>query len=396
MGYVGGVISSPVSMSDVQSALGSTSTDLGTLCQHVNINMWAKFKPIYYSTVELLNNTVRAAQNYGITNIPTWTDIVKMAAFWFGDRASEQINTPECGYQPMYWEYKKPMGGASSPFRLADFSEYPISAGNLGYFHGAPAPIASSGVTNYTAAAGTSNVRILYTAGINSNPRCLQLSDLSYPGAQLSVNNMYFGVMLKKVGSSPVKYYAVTQTTTMSQLAQYGAWVDITWYSGDDGVYEIFPFCSNQPISFTSNLSGISANRFIAFLEKETIAIGTQIVTLPVVEATFSAYYDLSESTRNLYYYFMLDNTNYSGAVTFTYSIEVFNSSGTVIKTVTGRTGTAPASSYHNVSHVAIDMASQADLIRAYSLRLTVTPTGLANVGNSYAVCEVTNGPGRG
>ena len=397
MAYSNNIITPPVSISDVQNAIGSGSTDLGLLCKHVNINMWAKYKPIYYRQIGLLTNTARAQANYGIGNIPTWTgsngSIVKMAAFWFGDRASEQSNAPDCGYKPAYWEYRKPEGGEASPFRLADFSEYPVSANAYGYWHIAPAPIASSGITNYTVQAGTSLLRIQYVADTNNDPRCIHLSDLVYPGAQISVGSMYFGVMMKKVGTTT--YYAVTQTTTMSQLGTYNAWVDITWDRANDGTYEIFPFCSNQPISFTSNLSGVTADKFIALLEKETVGIGTSIVTLPIVNGTFSAYYDLDESTRNLYYYFTLDNTQYSGVVNYTGTIEVFNSEGTLIKTVS-ISGSAPRLSYHTVSHAAIDMQSSVALVSAYSMRLTITPGGgLANVGSSFAVCDVTNGPSR-
>ena len=400
MSVSGSVITAPVSISDVQTVLGSTSSDLGTLCQHNNINMWAKYKPISYALVGLLNNTVRAAQNYGISNIPVWSGsaskIVDMADFWFGVRASLASKAPICGYQAAYWDYRRPMGGSASPFRLADFSEYPLSSGSFGYFHGAPAPIASSGITNYTADS-QGNLRLQSVAGINSDPRCLHLDDFSYL-SQYSVSNMYFGIMLHKVGSSPAKYFAGTQTTKMSQLASYNAWLDITgWSSANNGTYEMFPFCANQPFSFTDNFNGISANVFIALLEKETIGIGSTVVRLPVL--SFNAYYQTSSSTRLLFYYLSLDNTGYTGTLNFTATLEVFNSSNSVIKTATLMSSVAGSSIYQQTpgSPLSIDMGSLSLLTSAYSVRVTVTiTTSGVNKGDTYAVCDVTNGPGRG
>ena len=51
-----GFITAPVSISDVQTAIQNTSTDLGTLCSYhsesggvqVGINKWAKYKPVVY------------------------------------------------------------------------------------------------------------------------------------------------------------------------------------------------------------------------------------------------------------------------------------------------------------------------------------------------------------
>ena len=47
MGIIeGNIISAPLNTRDVGSVLGSASNDVGTLCTHANINMWAKFKPV--------------------------------------------------------------------------------------------------------------------------------------------------------------------------------------------------------------------------------------------------------------------------------------------------------------------------------------------------------------
>lgn len=47
MGIIeGNIVSAPLNTRDVGSVLGSASNDVGTLCTHANINMWAKYKPV--------------------------------------------------------------------------------------------------------------------------------------------------------------------------------------------------------------------------------------------------------------------------------------------------------------------------------------------------------------
>ena len=47
MGYSNGIITAPVSIYDVQRALGIVGGgDLGTLIRDGNINMFAKYKPV--------------------------------------------------------------------------------------------------------------------------------------------------------------------------------------------------------------------------------------------------------------------------------------------------------------------------------------------------------------
>lgn len=51
MPYVNHRVIAPVSIYDVQRALGVSSGDLGTLCKHTNINLWARYKPIRYECI---------------------------------------------------------------------------------------------------------------------------------------------------------------------------------------------------------------------------------------------------------------------------------------------------------------------------------------------------------
>ena len=126
------VISAPVTMpADFSAVLGIAGTNLLDNNRSPFINKWAKFKPIPHSAIGILTDAQRASRNYGLTNIPTWSNINKMSNFIFGI-GDENTNAPDCGIQSIYWGYRTPTGGSSEPYRLADWSN---AAKTLGYYH---------------------------------------------------------------------------------------------------------------------------------------------------------------------------------------------------------------------------------------------------------------------
>ena len=129
MPYSNFIITAPVGVYDVQRAIGDGSTDVGALCKHANVNRWAKWKPIKCPTVELL----------------TTQKMINLGAYRYG------IIRHGAGVVPLYdpstlelnhdvWQYDKPTGGATAPFRLADFGCWDNHA-NPGYYHLAPCPV---------------------------------------------------------------------------------------------------------------------------------------------------------------------------------------------------------------------------------------------------------------
>jgi hypothetical protein len=115
MSYSNGKITAPISISDVANALGSGSYDLGTLCNHDNINPASRNKPIVYPTVAALTDEQRQGTDsdkndgyyYGVKCIYR-KDVIKSLTFLH-----------DCNYS-----YKKPTGGTAAPFRLTDFEDY--------------------------------------------------------------------------------------------------------------------------------------------------------------------------------------------------------------------------------------------------------------------------------
>ena len=383
MSHTQNVINAPVTMpSDMAAVLSISGTDLQSNCQSQKINMWAKYKPIQYAQVETLSDSRRATLNYGLINIPTWGNINKMINFWLGLDTSS-TNYPDCGIQPIYWGYQRP----SSYFRLGDFSN---AAKTLGYFHGAEAPIGNVTASSYTIDS-SGHLRIIYSLGAQDS-RTIALSDLIYP-RQLSksVGNMYFGVILYNTSNGTK--YAVTQTTTVSQMSSYGAYVDINGLTSSfNGTYKVFPFISADQISFTSSLSGYTNGDFIALQEYETISIGSTIVKMSILEESLNAYRDTSQSTRNLFVNITLVNDQYQGSLGATVLFEIFNSSSGLITSATRTVSPIAANAAYLLS-TSIDMSSLVYLNAAYSVRATVTPSSGTNVATTTAICTVTNGP---
>lgn len=121
--YSNGLITAPVSIRDVQKALGVGSGDVGTLCRSSMINMWAKCKPIKADVIRPLNY----AAGEQITNYKAGLSCIYATSF----NAFKQLienNWDNENYKNegdfVAVKYDKPIGGASSPYRLTDFNGY--------------------------------------------------------------------------------------------------------------------------------------------------------------------------------------------------------------------------------------------------------------------------------
>lgn len=128
-----------VSFSSINSALGTSYTDLASLCKASQINMWAKFKPIYHAGVGLLTNAQRQDNSHSVSGYAISWGIMKPAvSSW-----SDYINTSNGVVKSGMWGYDRPVGGSASPYRLADFAEVNnsgVATGN-GYSQSAKCPI---------------------------------------------------------------------------------------------------------------------------------------------------------------------------------------------------------------------------------------------------------------
>lgn len=140
MAYNIGRITAPVSIYDVQQALGSGATDLGTLCRSANINKWSKYKPIYSNLIDTVTGQWDPSAQGDLVN-----DKWKNTADWFKGTNSGLGTTLQIyGWTPYQgtdlatvlaqygasggtangWVYHPVVGGANSVYRLQDFAGY--------------------------------------------------------------------------------------------------------------------------------------------------------------------------------------------------------------------------------------------------------------------------------
>lgn len=119
-----------VSVADVQTVLGETSGDVGTLCQSENINPWAKCKPITAANIIRPLDYEHAEQVY---NYHCGLSVVYSASNFndFLSKVRSSLTNNDYKYQNEYVavKYDRPTGNFASPFRLSDFNGYRHNAG---------------------------------------------------------------------------------------------------------------------------------------------------------------------------------------------------------------------------------------------------------------------------
>lgn len=105
-----GVIIAPVTTTDVANVLQTSSRDVGTLCIHENINPNARYKPEDYNVIANLTEDQRKENNFG-WNIPS---------FHMNNLPGNKDDETDM----WKWEYIRPKGGSTSPYRMGDFRQY--------------------------------------------------------------------------------------------------------------------------------------------------------------------------------------------------------------------------------------------------------------------------------
>lgn len=129
MSYANNAISAPVSIYDVQRALGNSSSCLGTLCRAVNINKWAKYKPVaknkINTTDELRSNmTWKDGSIQGETAATWWKGTNGKCGLNYVSHNSIADLKSDIIAKTIIWSHVAPFGGVGEPFRQIDFNEY--------------------------------------------------------------------------------------------------------------------------------------------------------------------------------------------------------------------------------------------------------------------------------
>lgn len=184
MSYSGGVITRPIIIQDICQALGVSYDNVKDCVVNGNINPFAKYKPVRYTTFEDTGESATEQPNYWMASdgmcgftIPTSTNTISGPSYsssaWY-----------KLLHSQMMWTYNKPNGSFNTqPFRQNDFD---------GYDHNAPQPITGPTVQSIMLTAdGKLKIQI---GGNRGNARSIQLSDLSINNTLLS--NWYVGALV--------------------------------------------------------------------------------------------------------------------------------------------------------------------------------------------------------
>ena len=112
-----------ISVAMVKAELGAATNNVGQLCIHPNVNKWSKWKPVRHPSKGGLTESDLKAVNFGISILPLFN--IESLISHYNNIGND-------------WEYLKPLGAESSPYRLGDFRGYDGLAERFYYFNDLP------------------------------------------------------------------------------------------------------------------------------------------------------------------------------------------------------------------------------------------------------------------
>lgn len=217
-------ITAPVSVDDLKNLFGEGSGDLATLCTSPKINIWAKYKPTVFPS-PFPDDWYKAKDgNYGLNitvdnRVSSWSALVA------------EYSKPNNGYSNIY---KRPSGGATSPYRLGDFR---------GYNHKAKPEISDYlAATNYQENSPIS-ISVAY------NVITVDGDQVSYKDVEV-YKGLYFGYVITDMSGKTLKLI-VTASTTSSYEVRIAA---RTLFAGN---YRLYPMFCNVDYSTNHTLQGM-------------------------------------------------------------------------------------------------------------------------------------------
>lgn len=236
MSYSNGKITAPVTVTDVRTALSSSSKDVGTLCSSPSVNVWAKYKPVPLAEIVPLRSSAWWKGTSGMCgmDITTYNSLTALFAALSGGNYA--------------WGRELPTGGTAAPYRLLDFQ---------GYNHNAENPVGAIGGTSYTISSGRITIQYDMAAVGSDN---ITLSDIEINGD--SLDEYYLGVYAYGGTGSTSSFYCTasqpfTSSTDMS--------IEITGLTDSyAGTYNVIPFFSSVRLTLNGQAQAgtfLSANK---------------------------------------------------------------------------------------------------------------------------------------
>ena len=290
-------IEKPISIPLVASELGTTENDLGRLCTHQNINIWAKYKPIDVNKIEELSESDFAFKKYGLP-LKQFTTLDALITYY---RAN-----------PIKFEYQKPKGGALSPYRISDFNGYQklaerpylLSSSIMGdIYKGTGNPTVSlknkdslpdNNITLNDIGAGNFQFGVVAVKVGALTPKATKVADgllstSTFKEAEINLSSLttgdtydVLGYIAEIVGGNPIRYYLLED----GDIAQFAykalsirTFLSATYTSGFRRVTWDLTIENNNGMAITFQNASIRA-RYADKEPNDTLGIGEQIVSL--------------------------------------------------------------------------------------------------------------------
>lgn len=263
------------------TGVNSRYVDLGRLCTHPNINKWAKYKPVRFNSVVELTEAQIETVGYGI-KIPIYSNV----------QAYVDGLTMRPNVLPV-WEYQKPVGGTTSPYRLGDFINYDKNA------------IIPFGLFNVTNRASKTGGNPIITGSIGfidgSDPYQLRLQDFNF-------GNRRFAMAYRKSGDT-------TFGTVVGNAGDFSVDLNVNDANLTNGTYEAFLFMTNN-VGGVTNILGFEGH------PKPNIFDGTGLIFKVVTQTvTVSIEAMYSQFNQNQIIISIKSNNETGGAVNLLNSI---------------------------------------------------------------------------
>lgn len=320
MSYSGGIVSRPVTMTDIAQAVNNASKDLGYLATKGDIKKWAKYKFTRYATLgetgihstsEYWKGTQDASnrQTCGL-KIP-WNKNVTLGKPNTSGFLYTLVNG---GYS---WDYLRPTGGINSfPFRMLDMDGYDANCVN-------PLPVPPDGVVRVQGGNGT---MLLHVATDMPNGNLgLAIMDDAVTGHKL--NAYYASIVVYSADHSWYRYKSASVPLSSLSTDLEARNIMLTNLP-TSGTYYARTFLS--AIQLTQNQDNIPAGTEFIACENEAMQI-TFVNAIPYYITISKAMWDTGSKLS----YSVTFTNNTGNAVSVTgMRIDFLNSGGTVVQYV--------------------------------------------------------------
>ena len=378
MSNTNGNITAPVSINDVKTVLGFQNNNLSSLCKSSYVNMWSKYKPVNFTSTGPLSEENWKTANYGIKNIPYWTDFESMVD-WIAEKSPSLHPPGNLNYNDSMYFFNQPYGGVQSPYRLSDFKNY---------VHNSNMPIGKCMRDNVQLDSNNHFTLQFLQSDYYSG---LKLEGLTV-GTNIQFKDLYLGVLFYRelliptVSESVIEYFATIGGVQLSNSSLYqkqynsdgsfsilhDAIVDLSDASAlgpPDGelrsYWNILPFASSVNLTNIGNLNSLTPTTcsgiFIPFLPAKSnlsVTAAPLNIDLQFVGASIDDEYVIS------YDFKIMNNSNQtlttSSIVVYLYNSDMVN----ILSSDWNNLTMAPGSVHEYSSNMTVEKMNDANVLK--------------------------------